>query len=151
MVVSKFFAPRVFVLSGILLFFSGVVYLRVVAQNNQDSLMLFYTWISIQTVSYILALIGFTRMFMRQTDKLNELREQSRAKTNLSRLALLSIIAGLTLTFPLLQTSLPLPIATVAVAAGLVLMGLSLVFWMVSIFFFTKAQREEEWVKREDL
>jgi len=151
MVVSKFFAPRVFVLSGILLFFSGVFYLRVVAQNNQDSLMLFYTWISIQTVSYILALIGFTRMFMRQTDKLNELREQSKAKTNLSRLALLSIIAGLTLTFPLLQTSLPLPIATLAVAAGLVLMGLSLVFWIVSIFFFTKAQREEEWVKREDL
>jgi predicted ABC-type exoprotein transport system permease subunit len=151
LVVSKFFAPRVFVLSGILLFFSGVLYLRAVAQNNQDSLMLFYTWISIQTVSYILALIGFTRMFMRQTDKLNELREQSKAKTNLSRLALLSIIAGLTLTFPLLQTSLPLPIATLAVAAGLVLMGLSLVFWMVSIFFFTKAPRGEEWVKREDL
>ena len=151
MVVSKIFAPRVFVVSGILLFFLGVLYLRVVAQNNQDSSMLFYTWISIQTVSYILALIGFTRMFMRQTDKLNELREQSKAKTNLSRLALLSIIAGLTLTFPLLQTSLPLPIATLAVAAGLVLMGLSLVFWMVSIFFFTKAQREEEWVKREDL
>jgi hypothetical protein len=151
LVVSKIFAPRVFVVSGILLFFLGVLYLRVVAQNNQDSSMLFYTWISIQTVSYILALIGFTRMFMRQTDKLNELREQSKAKTNLSRLALLSIIAGLTLTFPLLQTSLPLPIATLAVAAGLVLMGLSLVFWMVSIFFFTKAQREEEWVKREDL
>ena len=151
MVASKIFAPRVFVVSGILLFFLGVLYLRVVAQNNQDSSMLFYTWISIQTVSYILALIGFTRMFMRQTDKLNELREQSKAKTNLSRLALLSIIAGLTLTFPLLQTSLPLPIATVAVAAGLVLMGLSLVFWMVSIFFFTKAQRAEEWVKREDL
>jgi len=151
LVASKIFAPRVFVVSGILLFFLGVLYLRVVAQNNQDSSMLFYTWISIQTVSYILALIGFTRMFMRQTDKLNELREQSKAKTNLSRLALLSIIAGLTLTFPLLQTSLPLPIATVAVAAGLVLMGLSLVFWMVSIFFFTKAQRAEEWVKREDL
>jgi hypothetical protein len=30
-------------------------------------------------------------------------------------------------------------------------MGLSLVFWMVSIFFFTKAPRGEEWVKREDL
>ncbi len=151
MVVSKIFAPRVFVVSGILLFFLGVLYLRVVAQDGQDSLMLFYTWASIQTVSYILALIGFTRMFMRQTDKLNELREQSKAKTNLSRLALLSIIAGLTLTFPFLQTSLPLPIATVAVAAGLVLMGLSLVFWIVSFFFFTKAQREEEWVKREDL
>ena len=33
MVVSKFFAPRVFVVSGILLFFLGVLYLRVVAQD----------------------------------------------------------------------------------------------------------------------
>jgi uncharacterized membrane protein (DUF485 family) len=126
-----------------LLFFSGLIYLQVVAQSSEDWSMLFYTWMGIQAVSYVLALIGFVRMLMRQTDNLNELKKKSRPKTMLSRVALFSIIAGLTLTFPLLQTSLPTPIATASVMLGLVLLGLSVLAWIVSLVMPTEAQLEK--------
>lgn len=78
-------------------------------------------------------------MLMRQTENLSELKKQSKAKTMLSRVALFSIIAGLTFTFPFVQTSLPISIATASVTVGIGLMGLSVVTWMVSLVITTRA------------
>ena len=142
MLVAKILSPRAFVIAGVALFFSGSIYVQVLAQSSTGGGILFLTWISIQTTSYILCLVGFTRLLLKQSDEPRQPSGRNRIKVGFSRVALLSIISGLTLTFPLLQISFPIPIATVLVTSGLILIGVSLVAWLVSLVIPNKGHLE---------
>jgi len=139
--ISKKLFAKSLALTGLALLFGGMVAIQFLGNSGVETSILLGGWMFIQTASYIVAGVGFVGLLNLNNKRTPDpMKPKSRIKLVLQKLALMSIISGLVLTFPLFQIAFPVPIATVFVSVGLVLLGISLIFWFLSAFFFTRSE-----------
>lgn len=136
MKISNALLGRLLVLFGILIFWAGALYIQVLALEGTDGSIYFYSWLVIQSSSWILALIGFGILLNLHNKKmLLPDASKNRVKSNLKKIALIAIISGLCLTSPLVQIGIDFVIAELLVFGGLILMLVSLIIWVITLFF----------------
>jgi hypothetical protein len=127
---------RTLAFSGIALLIAGLVGITLWADAGAESGTIFYSWMALQSISYLLSIGGFVILLRRHNGATIDKPKKS-IKPVLKTAAYYSIILGLVLTFPLVQIGFPLFIAEILVAVGLTLMALSCLLWII-IFFFPR-------------
>ena len=132
--------------SKMLIYSGAVVYwsipaLAIMAPDMFGSLLLgMFPLLVTQTGGSILCLLGFNALLRLQfaSAKNDPLSNGLRGKFVTA--GLISIIAGISLAFPILQISLPVPIATITTYSGITFMFLSLAIWIFILVFFPKVR-----------
>lgn len=133
---SKRKLARAFAIFGITLLIAGLAFIQFWVNSDSDSSQLLTVWALIQGSSYVLSLIGFIGLFNLNHQFLRANGKTLKSpRTWFTQASLLSVIFGLALTFPLVQIGFPVPIATVFVAGGISLMGLSIILGLISLLF----------------
>ena len=127
---------RAIALSGVFIFIAGIALIGYLGGLGVDPSVLGPSGILVQFISYCLSLIGFSNLLILHNQRYSKPeKRKSSFKPILKKAALVLIIAGLSLTFPLLQLILPLFIAEILVLVGLVSILLSFAVWIVTLFF----------------